>query len=490
MVESAMATPSPDQLVPELTRLPKETEWVEFKTNNANPYDIGEYISALSNSAALVGRERGYMVWGVRDEDHEVVGTDFRPNKEKVKGQELENFLTISLHPQVHFEFYEGEVDAKRVVVLEIAAANHTPVRFIDTEYIRVGSYKKKLRDHQEKERALWATLSSGSFEEAVAHADASGADVVALLDYPSVFRLLEQPVANSADEALRRLVAEGLIASRGPDRYDIKNVAAILFARDLGGFGRLSRKALRIVSYDGKGRTKALREHVVNLGYATGFQVMLDYLDSQVPRREIIEHGLRKELRDYPADSIRESLGNALIHQDLSLAGAGPLVEIFSDRIEITNPGAPLVDPKRILDLPPRSRNEVLATLMRRVRICEERGTGIDKVVQAAEDSMLPAPEFIAAGDNTRVVIYGPRSFAEMTQGDRLRATYQHASLQWVSNQRMTNASLRQRFGISEGNAAMVSRVIGESVEDGLIKPFDPRNKSRRLSQYIPFWA
>jgi ATP-dependent DNA helicase RecG len=109
---------------------------------------------------------------------------------------------------------------------------------------------------------------------------------------------------------------------------------------------------------------------------------------------------------------------------------------------------------------------------------------------VQAAEESMLPAPDFHLVTDHTRVTIYALRSFSDMTKEERIRAAYQHASLQWVSNQRMTNSSLRKRFGISEENLAMVSRVISDAVDAGLIKPFDPASKSRKLSQYVPFWA
>jgi predicted HTH transcriptional regulator len=171
-------------------------------------------------------------------------------------------------------------------------------------------------------------------------------------------------------------------------------------------------------------------------------------------------------------------------------MTGVGPLLEIFSDRIEITSPGEPLVSPDRFLDAPPRSRNETLAGLMRRMRICEERGSGVDKVVQAAEESLLPAPDFRVVTDHLRVTIYALRTFSDMTKEERLRATYQHACLRWVSSQRMTNASLRKRFGITEDNSSMVSRVIGEAAEAKLIKLFDPASTSKKLTQYIPFWA
>lgn len=478
------------QLVSELAALPQETEWVEFKENKDDPQEIGEYLSAIANAAALTQKERDYIVWGVRDTDHKIVGTKFRPRAAKVKGQELENWLTTQLEPEIHFTIHEGQVSGVSVVVFEVPAAAHTPVRFRGFEHIRVGSYKKELRAHPEKERKLWNILSSGSFEAEVAHAGVGPAEVVALLDHSAFFRLLSQQVPPSIDAVVRRFADEDLIALRSDGRYDIRNVGAILFARDLSVFGRLGRKAVRVVTYEGPGRTKAIREKVEQAGYGNVFQAILDYIDSQVPVRERIEHGLRTEKRDYPADTIREPLGNALIHQDFSMTGAGPLVELFSDRIEITNPGTPLVPPERFLDAPSRSRNEALAALMRRMRICEERGTGIDKVVQAAEDSLLPAPDFQVVADQTRVTINAPRSFTAMTKEERLRATYQHACLQWVSNQRMTNASLRKRFGISEGNLAMVSRVIADAVEAGLIKPFDPTSKSRRLSQYVPFWT
>lgn len=477
-------------LIRELAALPKETEWLEFKESNANPQDIGEYISAISNSAALLGKQRGYIVWGVRNDDHSIIGTSFRPSAEKKGNEELENWLAVGLKPSINFRIYEGTVNGQAVALFEIPAAAHTPVRFGDFEYIRVGSYKKRLRDHPEKERQLWAILSVGSFEIEIAHAGAAPADIIALLDHASFFALLGQQQPPTSDAVVRRFVEEDLLVARPDGLYDIRNVAAILFARDLSAFGRLGRKAVRVVTYEGNGRTSTLRERTEQAGYAPAFRPLLEYIDTQIPRREKIEHGLRTDQRTYPEDTIREPLGNALIHQDFSMTGVGPLVEIFSDRIEITNPGEPLVPPDRFLDAPPRSRNETLAGLMRRMRICEERGSGVDKVVQAAEQSLLPAPDFRIVSDHLRVTVYALRTFTDMTKEERLRATYQHSSLQWVSSQRMTNASLRKRFGITEGNLAMISRLINDALNAGLIKPFDPSSTSRKHSQYVPFWA
>src|SRR5260370_35045182 len=108
-----------------------------------------------------------------------------------------------------------------------------------------------------------------------------------------------------------------------------------------------------------------------------------------------------------YPEKAIRELVANALIHQAFAVTGAGPMVEIFADRLEITNPGEPLVDTLRFIDTPPRSRNEVLAALMRRMKICEEGGTGIDKVIEAVEMYQLPAPDFQATLGSTKAMLF-----------------------------------------------------------------------------------
>ena len=221
--------------------------------------------------------------------------------------------------------------------------------------------------------------------------------------------------------------------------------------------------------------------------GYATGFTGLVDYIDNLLPRNEFIGKAFREERPLYPVIAIRELIANALIHQDMTVTGAGPLLELFSDRLEITNPGAPLVPPERFLDFPPRSRNEALAALMRRMRLCEEQGTGIDKVIKAVELHQLPPPDFRSDGGFVRTVLYAPRKFAEMSPQERVRACYQHAALRYVSGQKMTNASLRERLGIEPQNAAQASTVIKHAMKAHQIRVADP---AAPRSGYTPFWA
>lgn len=205
------------------------------------------------------------------------------------------------------------------------------------------------------------------------------------------------------------------------------------------------------------------------------------------MPRNEHIGKAFREEQPLYPAIAIRELIANALIHQDMTITGTGPLVEMFKDRLEITNPGKPLMQPERFLDFPPRSRNEALASLMRRMRLCEEQGTGIDKVLDAVELHQLPPPDFREDGDAVRAVLYAPRRFADMTRQERVRACYQHAALKYVSGQRLTNATLRERLGIDPQNAAQASAIIKQALVAGLIRTADPEHPK---SGYVPFWA
>ncbi len=483
-------------LLIELLPLPNETEWVEFKENVTDPDMIGQRISGLANAAALSGRSAGYQVWGVEDGTHKVTGTSFKPQKAKKGGEALVNHLMRLLTPQVDFHFHEWSHDGHPMVLLEVPAASHQPVRFSGQEYIRISSHTKALKDHPEKERLLWASFHKTPFEKGIAKADLAADEVLALIDFAGCFDLLSIPLPTDQKGILARLADEKLVVAKPGRRFDITNLGAVLFAKNLAPFERLSRKTLRVIKYKDTGRTDTEREWrdpPSQKGYAVAFEAAVAFINSQLPQNEPIGQAFRTEVRMYPEKAIRELVANALIHQDFAVTGAGPMVEIFTDRMEITNPGEPLVDTLRFIDTPPRSRNEDLAALMRRMHICEEGGTGIDKVVAAVEAFQLPAPDFLAITTtqpgSTKAVLYAHQKLTEMDPKDRIRACYQHACLMFVMNKRMTNPSIRERFGIEAKNASQASRLIKEAVSAGVIKLYDPDVRDRDRS-YVPFWA
>lgn len=476
-------------LVRELIKLTDETEWVEFKQNNANPEDLGQYLSALANSAALAGKANAYLVWGVHDATHEIVGTTVSPKTDKKGNENLENWLLRLLNPKLEFWFHEVQLEGKRVVLLEIERAARQPVQFEGVEYIRVGSHKKKLKDFPEKERALWRLFDRMPFEVGVADENLSDEQVLSVLDYPAYFRRLSRPYPPERYQILEALAEDHLIRRNAANTWDVTNLGAILFANQLKSFQPLGRKAIRVILYKGSDRTETAREHTDERGYAVGFDDLLRLVEILTPSNEVIERALRKTVPMYPPLAVRELIANALIHQDFTIRGAGPMVEIFSDRLEITNPGAPLVQAERFLDQPPQSRNDALASLMRRMGLCEERGSGIDKVVKQTEDFQLPAPLFEASGDFLRAVLFGHRPLQKMSQADRIRACYQHACLKYVNHDFMTNPSLRERFGLSEASSSTVSRYIREAIEANVIAAVDPK-AGRKFMKYVPWWA
>ncbi len=478
-----------DGLVSELRKLPVETGWVEFKENYSNPEEIGEYLSALSNTAALQGKANGYLVWGIQNTTHAVVGTTFKPAQTKKGNEDIESWLTRLLNPRLHFHFHELQHEGKPVVVLEIPRASGRPVQFQGTEFIRVGSYQKKLKDHPQIEKDLWRVFDTTPFEEMIAMERVDVDNVLTLLDYPSYFDLLDQPLPSDRNGILGRLQDDRMIVSDQAGGWDITNLGAILFAKNLETFRGLSRKAVRVIVYEGKGRLVTIREQLGHKGYASGFEGLIEFVNALLPANEVIGQALRKKVPMYPEPAIRELVPNAIIHQDFSITGSGPMIEIFSDRMEITNPGLPLVKTERFLDTPPRSRNEVLASFMRRIGVCEERGSGVDKVVFQTEFYQLPAPIFETVEGSTRAILFAHKAIRDMDRADRSRACYLHACLRHVQRDPMTNASLRKRFGIAERNSATVSRIIREAIEDRLVRPYDP-NQGKKYAKYLPFWA
>jgi predicted HTH transcriptional regulator len=474
-------------LLSELRSFPNETEWIEFKENNA--HEIGEYISALSNSACIQDKEFGYIIFGLDDKTHRIAGTLFSPYQKAKGNEDLIPYISRLLEPRINFDFHEIIAEGERILIVKIKATQNTPVKFKGTPYIRIGSYKKKLQDYPEKQRLIWTKKPRVVFEKEIAAFDLNSDEVLQSLNYTSYFELTNIILPDNRTAIFDKLIQEKIIVKRN-NKYDITNLGAILFAKNLNTFDNLDRKAVRVIIYEGKNKLKTKKEQLGQKGYASGFKGLVDWIIDQLPTNEEIGRAFRKKVKMYPELAIRELIANAIIHQDFNEIGTAPMVEIFDDRIEITNPGKPLISTMRFIDHNPQSRNEKLAYFMRRLNICEERGSGIDKVISECEYHQLPAPKIIGGENYTRVIIYSHKTLRQMDKEDKLRACYLHACLKYVSGESMTNQSLRNRFGIDKKNYSTASRIIAEGIKSGLVKDYDPENKSKKDSKYIPFWA
>lgn len=476
-----------ENLMQRILSLPKENEYVEFKENNQSQEEIGKRLAALSNSAALMGQQYGYLVFGVEDATHKVMGTKFKPTQKKIGNEELELWLSRMLNPRIDFRIYEFQYQGKDIALFQVPATNNQPVLFKNIAYIRIGSITKLLKEYPEKERKLWHRNSS-EFELEIAHRNVSESDIVALLDTQMVFdKLLQIRYPSTREGVIEKMLEEKLIV-RNNGHYHITNLGALLFAKNLQQFG-MERKALRVIKYKGKGKLQTEKDQIGQFGYAVAFERLLLYISGLLPSNELIETAIRKEVQMYPPLSVRELIANAIIHQDLRETGTFLTIEIYEDRVEISNPGIPVVDTNRFIDTY-NTRNNLLANAMRRMGFCEEKGSGIDKVIAECEFYQLPAPDFRVHQNQTIVILFAHQDLKEMDKTDRVRAAYQHCCLMYVTNQKMTNQTLRERFKIEEQNAATVSRIIKDTIAANLIKLENPESKSRKYVSYIPFWA
>ena len=474
-------------LVNELISQPKENEWTEFKHNFHSPEEIGERISALSNSACIHKKPYGYLVFGIENETHRILGTNFHVKTYKKGNEELENWIATRLSPRIDFKIYEFNYEeGKHISLFIISATQNRPVTFLHQAYIRIGSITRKLADFEEKERKIWYN-STYQLENDIAKSNLSASEVVALLSTETYFELQKIPYPSNQSGVIEKFISEQLIIKENSS-YAITKLGALLFAKSLNDFDELYRKAVRVIVYKGKGKIETEREQIFTKGYCIGFESMLDWINGQLPANEIIGRALRINQRAYPEVSIRELTANCIIHQNFEEKGF-PMIEIYSDRVAISNPGQPLIVPERFID-EYVSRNEKMADLMRRANFCEEKGSGMDKVISNNEDYRLPPINILVDDVRTTVTIYAYQKLTEMSRKDKINACYQHCCLRYLKNEKMTNQSLRERFEVEEKNYSTISRIIRDTIEAEFIKEEDPDNKAKRYSRYIPFWG
>lgn len=480
-----------EYLVRELAKYEKETPWVEFKENKADPEEIAERICGLANSAALHGRQYGYMIWGVRDEDHELVGTSFKPWLAKKGNEDLLNWLRRTLSDNADFEFGECSIGGNRFIILTVGRATIQPVKHNNIPYIRDGSVTKPLNKVPQLESALWKELNRTDDELLPAKTNQSVDDIRRLIDIEGYVRLVNSPIGASESYILGSLCKDRVLIKQDDGLYAITVMGALLFCRSLDDFPNLVRRSLRLVRYDGVTSSSIIRDSMELRGYAIAFEEIVRLVDMLLPSREVFVEGVRHLERHYSDIAFREMLVNALIHQDLTVTGKNVAIEIFDDRVEISNPGTMMVDADRIIDTEPVSRNEAMAFLMRKIGLCEELGSGWDRAVESCEEYRLPVPTIKQSGYGTRVIMRGYAPFMDMTAEERVWNCYMHACIMFVNQKQLTNSTLRARFGLegTGSNTVMVSRVIKAAVGKRLIKPMNEDAAPRNM-RYVPFWA
>ena len=479
-----------------LRQLLKDQAWendlLEFKTNVPDFEKIGKTIAAIANSAALKNADCGYIIFGVVDKTLEIVGTRFNPDADLYKNQHVPHWLSQKLYPQPHFTFssfdYYPENCAEpvgRIVIITIYAASYIPIDFEGIRYIRNGAVTVSLRKFPEMERKLWAQLSRLGFLNETAAAGLTAEQVLGLLNVSKAAELLHL-LLETPDSQLSFLLTEKLIV-KNLDGYAVTNRAALLLARDLRNFQNLHNYFIRVITHQGASKQSLSYEKAFYTGYVSGFNEVMLYLTQQLPHWEAIDpDGVRRERKTVPNIALRELLANCIIHQDL----ANPLpimIEIFTDSIVFNNSGTPGVPIEHFIDTYSKT-NEPIASFMERCHLCEERGSGIDKIVMALEEEHTAPLRVDALFKSTSVTLPFHREFTDMSTNERLRCCAEHCVICYINRRCMTNTSLRERFGLDNSYVHVISQLIQLAVKEQRIKPLSA--ETRRTRSYIPFWS
>lgn len=473
-------------LAQSLDPVPHELSELDWKASlTGNKERLSEHLIAFANHP-----NGGFLVFGVQDDatfaEVEQSGVAHIVNT-------LANLGRDAVEPPVAIDHAVVDFRGVALLFVFIPEQSNKPVhrrgKSIEETWIRSGGTTRKAS--RQEIGGLMLNSQAPRWENLRASTLLRGTDLLALLDLPVIANLLQRPLPVEESELLRWLADENMVTPDG-NGYYITNFGAIAAARSLDQFDTLKRKRIRVVRYRGKNKVETIDEMMGQKGYAAGFEGLIGYLKRVLPHSEVIQQSLRTEVCIYPDIALRELVANALIHQDFSITGNGPMVEIFEDRIEFSNPGSLLPGKRvdRLIGTTPESRNELLASAFRRYRICEERGTGFQKVVASIELFGLPPVVFTPLENAFKVTLYAPKKFDDMTQGERIEACYQHAVLQYLSSQVVTNTTARQRFKLHEKRRTTVSNLLKEAAEKGRIKRKDPDSKSSKFVEYVPYWA
>ena len=469
-----------------------ELDRLDWKLNLSPKNEkLSQHISAFAN---LPGG--GFLVYGINNNNRDLVGVTTEQVKEII--EKFNNLSRDSVEPIVGFEYklYEYNLLEKHATLLflYIKESKVKPVyiksKGVEESYVRNGGSTRKVS--REELGILLLNSQKFDFEERVASLAKNGNEVLSSLDYTSIYRLLSKPVPSTSYEILLFLCQEKMITSVGEDEYYITNFGALSCAYRLNEFSGLLRKSIRVIKYEGRTKVGASKEFPGSKGYAIAFENLIEFVKSILPGSEIIKNALRRSTSIYPEIALRELIANALIHQDFSIQGSGPMIEIFDDRIEISNPGhlLPSKQIDRLIRTTPESRNEILAQAFRRYNICEERGSGFEKAVTEIEIYGLPPLKFEELRNSFKVTMFAPKSFAEMNLNERIEACYQHSIIQYFANGGMNNTSLRNRFKMHDKQSSQISRLIKDAIDSGKIKPKTPENGSKKFTSYVPYWA
>lgn len=396
-------------LVQELCGYSAEQTWFEFKRDNDDPERIGKYISALSNCACAENQSFGYLVWGIDDETHAIVGTHFDPDTAKKGNQFLKLWLHTQLCPELSFEFYKAVIQGKDVVVLEIEAAYRQPVSFMKTAWGRIGESLVELSKLPKVTEQIFMTVGKDWSAETILEASCKD------LDEGALKFAREKYAEEHKNDAFYSEIAEW---------DDITFLNKVKLAQD----GKITRAAIILLG-------KPESTHYLNGGVAQitwnlldSAGASLDYKHFGPPFLLAVDKVFEKirnltlrvmpkgtlfpvEIEQYDKWVFREALHNCIAHQNYARRCTIVVTE-FSDRLTIANAGAFLPGTvENVLNSKTRPRfypNKQLTEAMAELKMIDTIGSGIKRMFLTQWKRFMPLPDYEIGEGEVFVTLYG----------------------------------------------------------------------------------
>ena len=475
-----------DLLRRSLVPIAQELNELDWKTQmSPNKERLKEHLSAFANYSG-----GGFLIFGINN-DGAPVGID----QSAVNGitHQIANLASAAFNDRVQISHGSIDYNGVPLLAVQIHEAIEKPIHLrgksIDESYIRSGGQTRKMS--RQDLRVAIANSRTHRFEEMPAPIQTTYTKLEDILDYSAIVARTGVKFIG-ADQFKHERLHELKMLAKTSEGFVPTNLGLLACAKDLSKLPTFERYAVRVLSYQGVSKVSSVkRERIFSNGFTLSLDEIVAYVLTEIPFSETIKQATRLTTPVIPEIAIREIIGNAVIHRDYARTDSYTTVEIFSDRIEVTNPGGLIGDITldRLLDHPPRARNEVLAELMKLLNYYEERGSGIDKTVSAMELFGMPPVEFRSSKDHFTAILYTPKSFDDMSKEERINAVYQHACLNYVCGKKTTNTTVRERFKFDESKMTKVFRLLKDAIESNRIKVGD-ENASRKFIYYLPYWA
>jgi len=396
-------------LLKELTAYHAETQWIEFKKGKGCITDeqIGEYISAMGNGATIANKPFGYLVWGVENDLHEIVGTNFSFMGAKHGGnQDLELFLRSCIYPKINFEIFEFGYQNRHVVLLRIPAAKGEPVNFQKKPYIRIGSNKTDLRNYPELMRIIYNSQEDWS-AKIVVNAALSDLDTdaiaVARLKYKELNT--KKPFYAQIDEwDDSTFLDKAKITINGK----ITHTAILLLGKEESTHYLLPSVAEMTWKLDTEEKSY---EHFTTPFLLTTTQLMHRIRNIKYkffPDNELLATTVDK----YDSRGILEALHNCIAHQDYGL-NSRILVTEQVDKLIFTNAGNFFEGTPDDYSFgnrtPEKYRNQWLASAMVNLGMIDRLGYGIHSLCISQMKRFFPMPDYDLSQSNKVILkIFG----------------------------------------------------------------------------------